>query len=261
MPSKDEKTQETFTNGQNVWKDTQISRDYLKGSRAAIPFAKEEIEIIQNIIRYASISVNSILDIGCGDGILGCALWEKYPNAVVTFLDISEIMLEATKKNIQKLKIKNALSHSHFYIHDMQNANWVDDLKQFAPFDIIISGFAIHHLTHRRKKEIYGDIYDLLSNNGFFLNLERVESASSLGVVLNNENYIENLYIYHKLSNPDISREEVAEKYYYRPLKQSNILAPVELQTQWLRELGYIDVDIFFKIYEIAIFGGRKRFS
>ncbi len=42
-------------------------------------------------------------------------------------------------------------------------------------------------------------------------------------------------------------------------LERANlILAPLDDQCQWLREIGYIDVDCFFKAFELAIFGGRK---
>ncbi len=32
----------------------------------------------------------------------------------------------------------------------------------------------------------------------------------------------------------------------------------VEAQCKWLRELGYADVDCYLKLFEIAVFGGRK---
>ncbi|MHA1775982.1 MAG: class I SAM-dependent methyltransferase [Promethearchaeia archaeon] len=244
---------------QNVWANSSVARDYLKGSRAAIPFAREQLQIILQIVRNIHSEVKSILDVGCGDGILGRTLWKQYPSASVTFSDLSTTMLDSVKQEISEFSFQESNSRVHFHKHDMQESDWVDELLQYAPYDVIVSGLAIHHLTHRRKKEIYGDIYDLLAPNGIFLNLERVESASPLSVELNNEMYIDSIYSFHRQQDPQISREEVAKKYYFKPLKQSNILAPVDLQVQWLKELGFVDVDLFFKIYEIAIFGGRKR--
>jgi len=43
-----------------------------------------------------------------------------------------------------------------------------------------------------------------------------------------------------------------------RPDKDENKIAPVEQQCGWLRDIGFNDVDCFFKLFEIAIFGGRK---
>jgi hypothetical protein len=54
------------------------------------------------------------------------------------------------------------------------------------------------------------------------------------------------------------SFEELEQEYKNRPDKAANILAPVELQCDWLREIGYEEVDCYFRIYELAVFAGRK---
>ena len=51
---------------------------------------------------------------------------------------------------------------------------------------------------------------------------------------------------------------DFAEAYYNRPDKKENILTPVDIQCQWLRDIGFQDVDCFLKIFELALFGGRK---
>jgi hypothetical protein len=35
-------------------------------------------------------------------------------------------------------------------------------------------------------------------------------------------------------------------------------LALVDVQCGWLREIGFQDVDCFFKVFELALLGGRK---
>jgi len=52
--------------------------------------------------------------------------------------------------------------------------------------------------------------------------------------------------------------EELSRTYIERPDKEGNILAPVELQCRWLRDLGFADVDCFFRLFELALFGGRR---
>jgi len=47
------------------------------------------------------------------------------------------------------------------------------------------------------------------------------------------------------------------EKAYYED-KKENISAPVEKQCQWLRGIGFQEVDCFFKAFELALFGGKK---
>jgi len=43
-----------------------------------------------------------------------------------------------------------------------------------------------------------------------------------------------------------------------RPDRAANILAPLEDQYRWQWEVGFQDVDYFWKYFELAIFGGVK---
>jgi len=43
-----------------------------------------------------------------------------------------------------------------------------------------------------------------------------------------------------------------------RPDQHANILLSVNTQCDWLREVGYEEVDCYFRIYELAVFGGRR---
>jgi tRNA (cmo5U34)-methyltransferase len=62
-----------------VWQATGLTDTYLEGVRAAIPFAAEQIDIIVRLSRAARIPrLRPILDLGCGDGILGHALLDAF---------------------------------------------------------------------------------------------------------------------------------------------------------------------------------------
>ena len=54
------------------------------------------------------------------------------------------------------------------------------------------------------------------------------------------------------------TRKKVADEYQQRPDREANILAPVEHQCDWLRQIGFEDVDCYFKVFELAVFGGRR---
>jgi cyclopropane fatty-acyl-phospholipid synthase-like methyltransferase len=127
-----------------------------------------------------------------------------------------------------------------------------------GPFDVIVSGFAIHHLSHERKRTLYREIYARLAEGGVFLNAEHVASPTVRIEDMFNDAMSEHLFERRRQRGEEVMREQVHREYLERPDRAANILAPVEEQCQWLRDAGLHDVDCFWKYFELAIFGGMR---
>jgi tRNA (cmo5U34)-methyltransferase len=234
------------------WQSKELAQTFLEGVRGAIPGADFQLEVLGKIVRMWRPLPSRILDLGCGDGVLGRMLLDQYPAARVTFADFSEPMLDALRRQI------NTDQRATVIMTDFATPAWAKSLKGEEPFDVIVSGFAIHHQSDDRKKELYTEIYGLLSEGGVFLNLEHVSSVTPTVSVLFDSFFVDHLLRFHRETTPDRTRQEIEEAYYRRPDKKENILASLEAQCQWLRDLGFQDVDCFFKVFELALFGGRK---
>ena len=127
-----------------------------------------------------------------------------------------------------------------------------------AKFDVVVSGYSIHHQPNGRKREIYAEIYELLTPGGIFINVEHVASASKWVEKQFDELFVDALHRYSQAQNLGKSRDDMAQEFYYRPDKVANILAPVADQCAWLRAIGFEHVDVYLKIFELAVFGGVK---
>jgi hypothetical protein len=143
-------------------------------------------------------------------------------------------------------------------VGDLGAPAWIAPVRPRGPFDVVVSGFAIHHLPDARKRALYGEVFDLLGPGGLFVNLEHVASASAWGEAISDDRIVDALYAHHAATAPGRTRAEIAAEYHHRPDKAANVLAPVEAQCAWLRALGFVEVDCFFKLFELAVFGGRK---
>lgn len=239
-------------NSSTVWKSKELAQLFLDDVRSAIPLAAEQIDVMMRIIRAFRRPVGSFLDLGCGDGILGREILKENPKARAVFVDFSETMIEAARKNLGKRHDARVI------FSDFGKKGWIKDIREYAPFDVVVSGFAIHHHPDTRKKEIYREIYSLLAPGGVFLNMEHVSPVSPEIEKVLKEMFVDNLHLLKQRKGFTVSRAKVAKEYYDRPDKDANILTPAETQVRWLKQIGFESADCFFRIFELALFGGVK---
>jgi ubiquinone/menaquinone biosynthesis C-methylase UbiE len=235
-----------------VWKLPAIVDRYLS-YRAAIPLAQEQIGVMMLILRTRREPVENFLDLGCGDGILSAAILGTYPSAHGVLVDFSEPMLEQAQE-----QLKDYEAQLSFQNLDYGDPAWVNEIQSFGRFDAIVSGYSIHHQPDERKQEIYQEIFSLLKPGAWFVNIEHVSSEAMTSIELFEDHYVTARYAIEQRNGGTRSFEELEREYKNRPDKAANILAPVELQCDWLREIGYEEVDCYFRIYELAVFAGRK---
>ena len=105
-----------------------------------------------------------ILDLGAGTGLELIHVFELFPSAEVTVIDITENMLEELKK------------------------------RSFADHVAVISTSALHHFKIEEKIKLYKKIYDCLKENGQFINCDKIALTQEIedGQLYELEHNIEN---------------------------------------------------------------------
>jgi len=148
-----------------------------------------------------------------------------HPDTEAVAVDFSPTMLEGARKRFAAEPSISVVAH-----------NLDEPLPVVGKFDAVISSFAIHHLVHERKRSLYAEVFSLLAPGGVFCNLEHVASPTPAL----HERFLERLGI------PLLGEDP------------SNKLLDVETQLQWLREIGFTDVDCHWKWLELALLAGGK---
>jgi len=225
------------------WKSAALVEKYLTGIRAAIPLASEQIGLMVRLIAATGVAVRRTLDLGCGNGILSTAILTRYPGVEQTLVDFSEPMLEQARAALPDATVLHG---------DLSDPAWREGVR--GPFDAVVSGVAIHHLPDERKRALYAEIFELLAPGAIFVHIEHIASASPWLEKLWNDTLIDAIHA----SQAGKTREEVATEYVNRPDKEDNVHTSVEAQCQWLREIGYTDVDVYMRFLELGVFGGRR---
>ena len=108
-----------------------------------------------------------ILDLGAGTGLELIYLFEKFPNAEVTVIDITENMLDELKKRSFGDKV-NTICGDFFEIEFGDN------------YDAVISTSALHHFKKEEKEVLYKKIYDCLKENGQFINSDCIALTNEI---------------------------------------------------------------------------------
>lgn len=235
-----------------VWKENQVVADYLS-RRQAIPFSEAQIGVMLDVLAAGCESVGTFLDLGCGDGVLGAAMRARFPASRGVLLDFSEPMLRRAREMLASEK-----DGLEFALADYATSTWLASVEMFAPFDAVVSGYSIHHQPDSRKRSLYAEIFALLRPGGWFVNVEHVAPAASVTTAIFEGHFIDHAFAVESARGTGRSRAQIADEFHRRPDKAANILAPVETQCSWLRAAGFEEVDCFFKIHELAVFGGRR---
>jgi tRNA (cmo5U34)-methyltransferase len=173
-----------------------------------------------------AVEVHRVLDLGSGDGRLLDLVLSTRAEARGVAVDFSTVMLDKLHARF------GSAGRVEIVSHDLEHT-----LPALGRFDAVVSSFAIHHLPHRRKRELYAEIFAVLDPRGVFCNLEHVASASAYGHA-------------RFLQAMDTAPEDE---------DPSNKLLDVHTQLEWLREIGFTDVDCYWKWRELALLVGRKR--
>ncbi|MGH9355733.1 MAG: class I SAM-dependent methyltransferase [Terriglobia bacterium] len=205
----------------SVWKTPEHALAYLNRADV-IPHRPEGEAVLLDLIPAGAAR---ILDLGSGSGRLVKLVRSGYPGAKAVALDFSPPMLQALEASFGGDASVTIVDH-----------NLLQPLPDLGQFDAAVSSLAIHHLPHPRKRALYGEIYRTLAHGGVFLNLEHVSSPTS---------ELHQFFL---------------ERYSSRRLRDdpSNIYLDVETQLQWLREIGFTNVDCYWKWLELALIGGKK---
>lgn len=230
--------------------------EHYKRIREGMPLGKEQIQVILFLIDHYFLrkkkKLTNFLDMGCGDGFIGKKILLRYPDAHGCFLDFSKDRVKVAKQNLATCE------NTHVRHGDITKNNWTK--KVCKPFDLIIAGYTIHFQPNGKKKEIYQDIYEILRPGGRVINLEHIKSPPPVEEEfskLHDEFYVDS-FLQHQINwGRNITREEAQEYYDKRPQKGGELLE-LDVQLDWLKEIGFEEVGSYMKIFSFVVFGGVK---
>jgi tRNA (cmo5U34)-methyltransferase len=202
------------------WSDHEKAHEYL-GRIATVP---QRLAGEAALAEFLPPGPRRALDLGCGDGRLIRVVLDQRPGVeAVVGVDNSPPMLEQARANFADDPRVS-----------VQTADLREPLGDLGRFDVVTSGFAIHHLPDERKRTLLTDVVALLEPGGTFANLEVVESATpELHAAFT-----------VAIGKPGGDLED--------------LLSPMDVQLGWMRAAGLEQVDCMWKWRGFALMVGSR---
>jgi ubiquinone/menaquinone biosynthesis C-methylase UbiE len=185
-----------------------------------------------SLLKYHKNKFENIVDLGAGTGLFTKVIYEMYPNANYTLIDISKDMLQIAKDRF------NGLDNFNFMEY-----NYVEDIP-INNCDLICSALSIHHLENNDKEKLYKNIYSKLSEDGCFVNLDQFIVKSK-----NIDDWY-NSWWGDYINNSGIKQEEIEAGLERRKLDKENT---IDETIKLLKNSGFKNVECIYKFMKFGV--------
>ncbi|OUL37510.1 methyltransferase type 12 [Nostoc sp. T09] len=206
--------------------------------RRLIPYYDQILDALVTALPFSQMQPISVVDLGCGTGTIARRIKDIYPQAQITCVDIAKKMLQIANVKLGDSDVRYQLANFEDYEFD-------------TTYDVAVSSLALHHLVSDDDKiKFYKKIYGCLNPGGVFYNAD---------VILGSSLHLQEVYVskWRKYMRLEVSVEEIEQKWMPQHYDEDH---PAKLMSQlaWLRDMGFAEVDVIWKYYNFAVYGGRK---
>jgi tRNA (cmo5U34)-methyltransferase len=232
--------------------DEQDSVEFIKDGAVFVPDREEQIDLITELVPPTN-AARHVVDLCCGEGLLSRAILRRHPNVILHGYDGSPRMLAKAKETVGELR-----DRFDDRLFDLGEPGW-----RAFPWGVhaFVSSLAIHHLDGAGKQALFASLLAALLPGGMLIVADLVEPTTTRGRELAAKAWDQTVRQRSMQLRGDLSAFErfqaINWNYYWDP-NPSPLDTPSTLaeQIDWLRLVGFVNVDVHWMKAGHAIFSG-----
>jgi tRNA (cmo5U34)-methyltransferase len=237
--------------GKQPW-DEQDSAEFIKDGAVFVPDREEQIDLIAELVPPTD-AARHVVDLCCGEGLLAREILRRHPHVILHGYDGSSRMLAQAKETVGEFR-----DRFDARLFDLAEPGW-----RTFPWGVhaFVSSLAIHHLDGDGKRALFASLRAALLPAGVLIVADLVEPTTTRARELAAKAWDRAVRQRSMQMRGDLSALERFQatnwNYYWdpnpNPLDTPSTLAE---QIDWLRLVGFVDVDVHWMKAGHAIFSG-----
>ena len=226
------------------------------------PFREEQIEAILRSSGILKRDTATVLDLGCGPGILGRMLTRERPLVRYFGADGDPLMLAAMRHLLQGKNVRAVQL-------DLRKSDWSIPFK--GQFDSVISLTALHWLSQEHQREVYRAAFCVLKPGGTFIvgdpyQPEDPEVRKKLEAIHHERAATQTGQTWEQFWHSFFDKYPIKKMYteyhkeqgYQIPFEGSDDGYPLSVYLKTLQDVGFSAVSVFWQADLRAVYGGMK---
>lgn len=140
--------------------------EYASLMQRLIPFYDAQRELMLELIHFEHDAPLSVLDLGCGPGIMAARVLAEFPRARITLLDLTEEMMAACRERL------GSTERVAYRVGDFRT----DELG--GDYDVVLASLSLHHATVAERPRLATHLHGCLSPAGRLIAAEVIVDES-----------------------------------------------------------------------------------
>jgi SAM-dependent methyltransferase len=225
--------------------------DYDSDMEIMHPLRSKMAGVLLEVLPFAAAETLRGVDLGVGTGLLTARFLDAFKHATVVSVDGAAAMIDLCRS-----RLGPAAARVEFLISDFRTI----PADRLAPdsIDVVFSAYALHHLTRKEKSALIAQALIWLKPGGWFLNADlvvardpqveqRIQALREVGIV-------------NRANGDPRFESRAATREYLADLERNEHDQPLSIEDdlELARRAGLQSVEIFWKEYREAVWGGPK---